>query len=130
MKLIIVIISLNCYFFIAKSTVAQNPKITFIKGLEKPQFLGDEQALNKYLADNVRYTERAIDAGVQGTVRVNFVIRKDGSVSNITVPIKLGYGLDEVAIRVVKSMPRWSPAKINGKPVHYVYQLPIKFVLQ
>ena len=84
----------------------------------------------KYLANNIRYPERAIYAHQQGTVFANFVIRKDGSVSDVSVKKPIGWGLDQEAIRLVQSMPRWKPAKLNGKPVHYVYQLPVKFVLQ
>lgn len=131
MKLIIaLLISLNCLFCAAQSIVAQKPKQTIIKGLQKPQFPGGEKSLYKYLSDNVKYPDRAINANVQGTVHVNFVIRKDGSVSNVYVKNPIGHGRDEEAIRLVKSMPHWSPAKLNGKPVHYVYQLPVKFVLR
>lgn len=130
MKLIItLLISLNCLFCAAQSKVAVKPKQKIIKGLQKPQFPGGEQALYKYLLDNVKYPDRAINANVQGTVHVNFVIRKDGSVSNVSVKNPIGHGRDEEAIRVVKNMPRWLPAKLNRKPVHYLYQVPIKFVL-
>lgn len=131
MKLIItLLISLNCLFCVAQSKLDVKPKQKIIKGLQKPQFLGGEQAIYKYLADNVRYPEKAIYAGAQGTVYVIFFIRKDGSVSDVSVKKPIGFKMDEEAIRVVKNMPRWLPAKLNGKPVHYVYQLPVKFVLQ
>lgn len=131
MKLIIaLLISLNCLFCAAQSKVANKPKQTIIKGLQKPQFPGGEQSLYKYLANNIRYPERAVNANQEGAVYVNFVIRKDGSVSDVSVKKPIGFTMDEEAKRVVKSMPRWKPAKLNGKPVHYVYQLPVKFVLQ
>lgn len=131
MKLIIaLLICLNCLFCSAQSKVADKPKQKIIKGLQKPQFPGGEQSLYKYLADNVRYPEKAINAIQQGKVYVTFIIRKDGSVSDVSVKKPIGFTMDEEAIRVVKSMPRWKPAMLNGKPVHYVYQLPVKFVLQ
>jgi periplasmic protein TonB len=131
MKLITtLLISLNYLFCAAQSTVVKKPKQILNKCLQKPQFPGGEKSLYKYLADNVRYPEKAINTGAQGTVYVNFVIRKDGSVSNVSVKKPIGFKMDEEAIRLVKSMPRWSPAKLNGKPVHYVYQLPVHFVLQ
>lgn len=131
MKLIItLLISLNCLFCVAQSKVAVKPKQKIVKGLQKPQFPGGEQSLYKYVADNIRYLEQAISAEQQGTVYVTFVIRKDGSVSDVSVKKQIGFKMDEEAIRVVKSMPRWKPAKLNGRPVNYVYRVPIKFILQ
>lgn len=131
MKLFITfLISLNCLFCSAQSKVAVKPKQKIINGLQKPQFPGGEQSLYKYVADNIRYPEQAINAGQQGTVYVNFFIRKNGTVSDVSVKKPIGFKMDEEAIRVVKNMPRWLPAKLHGKAIHYLYQVPIKFVLQ
>lgn len=97
---------------------------------QMPEFPGGEAALYKYLADNVQYPAKATNAGQQGTVRVKFVVNEDGSISNVEVPRQIGYDMDKEAIRVVSSMPRWSPGKNNGKAVKVYYQVPIKFVLQ
>lgn len=97
---------------------------------QMPEFPGGEAALYKYLADNVRYPEKATNAGQQGTVRVKFVVNEDGSISNVDVGRPIGYGMDDEAKRVVQSMPKWRPGKNNGKAVKVYFQVPIKFVLQ
>jgi periplasmic protein TonB len=97
---------------------------------QMPEFPGGEAALYKYLADNVRYPERATNAGAQGTVRVKFVVNEDGRISMVDVARPIGNGMDEEAKRVVQSMPPWKPGKNNGKPVKVYFQVPIKFVLQ
>ncbi len=97
---------------------------------QMPEFPGGEAALYKYLVDNLRYPERATNAGAQGTVRVKFVINEDGRISMVDVPRPIGNGMDEEAKRVVQSMPPWKPGKNNGKPVKVYFQIPIKFVLK
>lgn len=97
---------------------------------QMPEFPGGEAALYKYLADNVRYPERATNAGAQGTVRVKFVVNEDGTISQVDVARPIGNGMDEEAKRVVQGMPRWKPGKNNGKAVKVYFQVPIKFVLQ
>ncbi|MES2477677.1 MAG: TonB family protein [Bacteroidota bacterium] len=97
---------------------------------QMPEFPGGEAALYKYLADHVRYPERATNASQQGTVRVKFVVNEDGTISSVDVARPIGYGMDEEAKRVVQSMPRWTPGKNNGKAVKVYFQVPIKFVLQ
>ncbi|HTN18610.1 MAG TPA: TonB family protein [Chitinophagaceae bacterium] len=97
---------------------------------QNPEFPGGEAALYKYLAENVRYPEKATNANQQGTVRVKFVVNEDGSISQVSVARELGFGMDEEAKRVVAGMPRWKPGRNNGKAVKVYFQVPIKFVLQ
>lgn len=96
---------------------------------EMPEFLGGLDQLMKYLSENIKYPEEAIEKGIQGRVLVNFVVEPDGSVSNVKVSRSLGGGCDEEAIRVVKSMPKWKPGKQRGKVVRVSYILPIFFKL-
>ena len=95
-----------------------------------PEFPGGLPALYTYLRQNVNYPTYAKEIGIQGTVYLSFVVEKDGSISNVEILRTVGGGCDEEAIRVVKSMPHWSPGKQMGRPVRVIFNLPIKFALQ
>ena len=97
---------------------------------DMPSFPGGDGAMLSYLGKNIKYPTLAKDGGIQGTVYVTFVVEKDGRVSDVKVLRGIGGGCDEEAIRVVKSMPRWTPGKQRGKPVKVQYNLPCRFVLQ
>ncbi len=72
----------------------------------------------------------AIDNCISGFVTVQCIIEKDGSISDETTLVKgIGYGCDEEALRVIKSMPKWSPAKQSGELVRTYWRIPIKFEL-
>jgi len=94
-----------------------------------PEFPGGNEALLKYLSDNIIYPQEALKANIQGTVYVSFIIEKNGEVSNIKVIHGIGGGCDEEAVRVVKGMPNWIPGTQRGKPVRVQFNLPIRFVL-
>ena len=94
-----------------------------------PEFPGGGYAYYKFLADSIQYPQLAIENKIQGTVYVQFVIEKDGSITNIKVLRGIGGGCNEEAVRVIKSMPNWIPGKQKGKPVRVLYNLPIKFNL-
>lgn len=96
---------------------------------ESAKFGGDKDALQRFLSENLQYPKEAQEKGVQGTVFVTFVVEKDGSVSNVMVLRSIGAGCDEEAVRVIKAMPKWTPAKHNGEIVRMQFNLPIKFVL-
>ena len=115
-----------------KPQVIEQPKEeeVFTVVEENPTFPGGETALYEYLGANIKYPEEAKELGIQGRVFVNFVVEKDGSVSNARVLRGIGGGCDEEALRVVKSMPKWTPGKQRGIPVRVSYNLPIKFTLQ
>lgn len=95
-----------------------------------PRFPGGNEALMRYLSNNLRYNSTAIEFGISGRVFISFVVQADGSISEVRILKGLGYGLDEEAIRVVKSMPRWIPGTQNGRPVAVAYNLPIQFSLR
>jgi len=94
-----------------------------------PTFPGGEEALYKFLADNLKYPAIAREAGTQGKVYVQFVVWTDGSIRDVQVLRGIGSGCDEEAIRVVKMMPNWQPGEQMGKKVPVRYRLPIKFTL-
>jgi periplasmic protein TonB len=104
------------------------PVFTIVE--EMPAFPNGESALYKYLGDNIKYPEEAKELGIQGRVFVTFVVEVDGSITDIKVVRGIGGGCDEEAMRVVKSMPKWTPGKQRGVPVRVQFNLPIKFTLQ
>jgi periplasmic protein TonB len=104
------------------------PVFTIVE--EMPAFNGGEAELYKYLHDNTKYPEEAKELGIQGRVFVTFVVETDGTITDIKVVRGIGGGCDEEAVRVVKSMPKWTPGKQRGVPVRVQFNLPIKFTLQ
>ena len=86
--------------------------------------------VQKWIAKNVKYPMIAQENNIQGKVFVQFVIEKDGSVSDVKVARSVDPSLDKEAIRVVKAMPKWKPGKQRGKPVRVSYTVPINFQLQ
>ena len=96
---------------------------------QMPAFPGGDAALMKYLQENTHYPTIAAENGVQGRVVVGFVVEKDGSITDVTVIKSQDPALDHEAVRVVKSMPRWTPGKIDGAAVRVEYQVPVVFRL-
>ena len=94
-----------------------------------PEYPGGIEAFMKFLSENVRYPEAASKAGIQGRVLVNFIVEKDGSISNIHVIQNVNEYLDAEAVRVVGAMPKWTPGMQEGKAVRVKYTVPISFRL-
>ena len=97
---------------------------------EKPSFPGGESAMMSYLNSNVKYPDVAQENGVQGRVIVESIIEKDGSMSDVKVIRSVDPSLDREALRVVKAMPKWTPAKLKGIPVRTKCTTPVVFRLQ
>lgn len=97
---------------------------------EAPEFIGGQAAMLKYIRDNIRFPIMARENGIEGKVFVQFVVEKDGSISQIEVVRGIGAGCDEEAIKAIKSMPAWKPGKQNGKPVRVRFTLPVLFKLE
>ena len=97
---------------------------------EKPSFPGGESAMKSYLNSNVKYPDVAQENGVQGRVIVESIIEKDGSMSDVKVIRSVDPSLDREALRVVKAMPKWKPAKLKGIPVRTKCTTPVVFRLQ
>lgn len=95
-----------------------------------PQFPGGDVALMNYVRDNLKYPEEAMKSGVQGHVVVKFVVSADGSVASPEIIRSVSPELDAEAIRVVESMPRWTPGTTDGKPVDAWFTLPVFFRLK
>ena len=95
-----------------------------------PSYPGGNKGLQKYFDDNLKYPDDATNEGVDGTVKVSFVVDENGKLTSPeVVGDKLGYGLDEEALRVVRQMPTWTAGKLKGKNVKTRYILPVKFQL-
>jgi TonB family protein len=94
-----------------------------------PEYPGGDEARLKFLRDNVVYPKEAREKRIEGTVYVNFIVGKDGSISNVKVARGIGGGCDEEAVRVVSMMPNWKPGKQRGKEVRVSYNMPVKFTL-
>ena len=97
---------------------------------QMPSFPGGPAALMKYLSENMRYPAVAEENGIQGRVTVQFVVEKDGSVTDVRTMKSVDPALDREAERVVKSMPKWIPGKQNGSAVRVKYFVPVVFRLQ
>jgi len=97
---------------------------------QQPEFPGGMQELNAYLKKRIQYPQLAAENGIQGTTYIEFVVTKDGTVDQVTVKASSHPLLDKEAVRLVKTLPKWIPGKINGKGVACYYIIPIVFVLQ
>lgn len=90
---------------------------------------GGMQAFYKYVGEKIKYPAQARRMGIEGRVFVEFVIQKDGTLSDVRAIKGIGAGCDEEAVRIVQSAPAWTPGKQRGKPVKQRYTLPIIFKL-
>ena len=95
----------------------------------EPEYPGGEKALYNYIIKTVKYPKSALDKGIEGTVIVEFVVEKDGSLSHIKVLRGVHPALDSEAVSIVRQMPKWEPGKQRGKSVRSVYRVPIEFKL-
>lgn len=96
----------------------------------QPEFPGGQSAMMKYLNDNIKYPVIAQENGIQGRVICNFVVERDGSITDVQVVRGQDPSLDKEAVRVIKSMPKWIPGKQRGQPVRVRFTLPVVFRLQ
>lgn len=96
---------------------------------EYPSYPGGEEALYKYLGENIQYPDVARDNNITGTVVIRFVVEKDGSITKAAIAREIGGGCGKEALRVVNSMPKWKPGKQSGKAVRTEFTLPVQFQL-
>lgn len=94
---------------------------------EMPEYPGGPEALNAFLTREIQYPEVARTNGITGTVLIEFIVEKDGRVSNAKVKVPLFPECDKEAVRGVMAMPKWKPGKKNGKPVRCFYQVPVTY---
>ena len=109
----------------------EEEEVIFVVVETMPEVPGGQQALFKYLSENVKYPVIAQENGIQGRVICQFVVNKDGSIVDVEVVRSGGDpSLDKEAVRVIKSMPKWKPGKQRGKAVRVKYTVPVNFKLQ
>jgi len=106
-------------------TILETPDVD-----QLPEFPGGEDELIKFLTENMNYPELAREKGTEGRVVIGFVVNKEGEIDELKLKRGIGDGCDKEAIRVVNKMPKWKPAKFNGKPVSVYFDLPIQFDLE
>jgi len=97
---------------------------------QKPSFPGGDGALMSWLSQNIKYPSIAAEIGVQGRVIVQFVVEKDGSITDVKIAKSVDPSLDKEAARVIKSMPHWIAGRQNGSPVRVRFTVPVTFKLQ
>ena len=109
----------------------EEEEVVFVVVEKMPEFPGGQQALFKYLSENVKYPVIAQENGIQGRVICQFTVNKDGSIVDVEVVRSGGDpSLDKEAVRVIKSMPKWKAGQQRGKPVRVKYTVPVNFKLQ
>jgi len=95
-----------------------------------PQFPGGADKMEHFIFSNIKYPLKAKEQKIQGKVYVQFIVEKDGSISEIKIRRGAHELLDQEAIRVVKMMPNWKPGTMRGRKVRVRYTLPITFHLK
>lgn len=113
----------------APQTVVSDDQ-TFSVVEQMPEYPGGMRAGLEFMARNLRYPTKAREAGKQGRIIVQFVVRKDGSLSDFKVLRPVDPWLDAEAIRVISTMPKWKPGMQEGKPVSVKFTLPVTFMLE
>lgn len=88
---------------------------------------GGREAMDAFIQKTKKFPQDAVNEGIEGRVVLKLVIKKDGTVDKVEVIRSVSPSLDAEAVRVVKAMPKWHPAKINGKAVNSYFTLPISF---
>lgn len=116
-------ISGNCYGITGADTVWFEPQVP-------AKFPGGMDSLHRYIFRNMRYPYNAEKSQIQGRVIVSFTIEKDGSIIDVAVKDSVHPDLDKEAIRLISRMPNWIPGMIEGKPVKFLYRLPVIFRIE
>lgn len=114
---------------ILEKKMVDSTEVIFIEP-EGPEFPGGEQAMFRFMSANTKYPNKARRKGIQGIVYLQFLVKVDGTLSDIHVVKSVHELLDEEAVRVATLMPPWIPGKQDGIPVPVYYRLPFKFTLR
>jgi protein TonB len=96
---------------------------------QMPQFIGGADAMDNFINKNMKYPAKAKESHIQGKVYVQFIVEKDGSISEVKIRRGANKLLDDEALRVIRMMPDWKPGSMRGKIVRVRYTLPITFSL-
>ena len=112
-----------------KKEVVEDDTAIYINPEVLPEYPGGDNARIQLLIDNLIYPREARERGLEGKVIVDFVVEKDGRLTNFTIKESAHPILDAEALRVIKLMPNWLPGKEQGKVVRVYFQIPITFAL-
>jgi TonB family protein len=113
----------------APKVVTDSTLFNFVSLKSPPTYPGGMAEFYRFIGQNIKYPKEAVDLKIQGTVFASFVIEKDGSITNATIIRRLGHGLEDEALRVIKLSKPWNPGIYEGKPVRVKYNIPVKFTL-
>ena len=105
-------------------------EVVFVDYEQQPQFPGGETALLKYLQENIKYPPKALKDSIQGRVVVQFVVDKAGKVGEVKVVRSVNKDLDDEAVRLIKTLPKFYPGRQNGQAIAVWYTVPVTFKLQ
>ena len=120
----VITINYDKYILTCTKTPSEQPVYELVD--PKPSFMGkDLSYFTKWVASNYVFPEIFKESCIQGRIKVSFIVKADGSVSNVTITQSLDPAFDEEAVRVVSSSPKWAPGMIDGKPVDVQYTIPI-----
>lgn len=107
--------------------VPKENQIVYRTPEKRAEFPGGQSAMIKWMCNNIRYPQEAVENNIQGRVVVKFIIEKDGYVSNIEISKGVNPLLDAEACRLVSKMPRWIPGEDHGERVRTCFYLPVNF---
>ncbi|MDD2530504.1 MAG: energy transducer TonB [Bacteroidales bacterium] len=113
----------------AQEKKSDNSDVVYTVVENEAEFPGGVAAMNRFLAENIKYPTLAKQKNIEGKVIISFIVEKNGSLSDIRTIKDIGEGCGDEGIRIVRLMPKWKPAKQKGQPVRQQFLLPISFVL-
>jgi len=124
------ILDFEAYLNILPEEKIEKEKNVFIIAEQMPEFPGGELALLKYLANSIQYPVIAMENGITGKIYVSFIINEKGGIEDVNLLRGIDEALNNEALRVVKSLPKWQPGRQGGKAVKVRYTLPIVFEMR
>jgi TonB family protein len=95
-----------------------------------PEFPGGQEAMLKFIAEHLVYPKEALEGNIEGTVVVEFIVERDGSLSHLRILKDIGGGCGEAALDAIRQMPNWKPGTQRDVPVRVVMLAPLRFKLQ
>lgn len=113
----------------AQEKKSDNSDVVYTVVENEAEFPGGVAAMNRFLAENIKYPTLGKQKNIEGKVIISFIVEKNGSLSDIRTIKDIGEGCGDEGIRIVRLMPKWKPAKQKGQPVRQQFLLPISFVL-
>ncbi|MEA5100310.1 MAG: energy transducer TonB [Bacteroidales bacterium] len=113
----------------AQEKKSDNSDVVFTVVENEAEFPGGVEAMNRFMAENIKYPTLAKQKNIEGKVIISFIVEKNGTLSDIRTIKDIGEGCGDEGVRIVKLMPKWKPAKQKGQPVRQQFLLPISFVL-